>query len=137
MIAMQSLSSDQAEFLLVLARRIVPEVAFLDDAGMARFSAHIDNALGEREEAIRKKFATFLNVIRWAPVVRFGRPFTGLEGARQDRVLRWFEDNPVGLLRSGFWGLKAMVFLGYYGQPEVHAEVGYAPSFDGGGGLHA
>jgi hypothetical protein len=52
-------------------------------------------------------------------------------------VLRWFEDCPVGLLRKGFWGLKAMVFMGYYGQPETNELVGYAPELDGKARLHA
>ena len=56
---------------------------------------------------------------------------------RQDAVLRWFEDNPVGALRSGTWGLKTMVFMGYYGQPETNASVGYQPGLEDPDGAHA
>jgi hypothetical protein len=55
----------------------------------------------------------------------------------QDAVLRWFEDCPLGLLRKGFWGLKAMIYMGYYGQPETNELVGYAPEIDGRAGPHA
>ena len=93
---MKSLSQEKAEFLQVLAARIVPEITDLDAVGLSRFFGIIDDAL-----------------------------------------LRWFEDCPVSLLRKGLWGLKAMVFMGYYGQPETNELVGYAPDFDGRAGLHA
>jgi hypothetical protein len=134
---MKSLSQDKAEFLQVLAARIVPELTDLDAAGLGRFFGIIDDALQNRPASVRGQFAVFLGVLRWAPVTRYGGPFENLRGDRQDAVLRWFEDCPVSLLRKGFWGLKAMVFMGYYGQPETNALVGYAPSFDGRDGLHA
>jgi hypothetical protein len=133
----QSLPQAKAEFLRVLAARIVPETANLDASGASRFFAIIDSALMDREPGVRRQFATFLGVLRWAPLLRYGRPLENLLPGRQDTVLRWFEDCPVGLLRKGFWGLKAMVFMGYYGQPETHAEIGYAVSFDHQGPLHA
>lgn len=129
---MKSLARDKAEFLCVLAGRIVPETTDLDAAGQDRFLGIVDEALGGREPSVRRQFATFLGVLRWAPLPRYGVPFDRLSAEKQDAVLRWFEDCPVGLLRSGTWGLKAMVFMGYYGQPETNRLVGYHP-----GGPHA
>jgi hypothetical protein len=134
---MKSLSEEKADFLRILAARIVPETTELDAEGLGRFFDIIDGALLERPEAVRGQFATFLGVLRLAPTIRYGRSFERLGGDRQDAVLRWFEDCPVGLLRKGFWGLKAMVFMGYYGQPETNQLVGYAPEFNGRAGLHA
>ena len=134
---MKSLPQDKAEFLQVLAARIVPETTDLDAAGLSRFFGIIDGALQDRPASVRRQFATFLGALRWAPLARYGSPFEKLRGDRQDAVLRWFEDCPVSLLRKGVWGLKAMVFMGYYGQPETNELVGYAPDFDGEAGLHA
>ena len=134
---MKSLSREKAEFLQVLATRIVPETTELDDAGLNRFFAIIDGALMDRPESVRGQFATFLGVLKWSFAVRYGRPFEHLSADQQDTVLRWFEDCPVGLLRKGFWGLKAMVYMGYYGQPETNELVGYAPDLDGRAKLHA
>jgi len=128
---MKSLSREKAEFLRVLASRIVPETSSLDAAGLGRFFGIIDEALADREPAVRRQFATFLGVLRWAPLARYGGPFDGLSTERQDAVLRWFEYSPVDLLRKGTWGLKTMVFMGYYGQPETNSLVGYCPTFDG------
>jgi len=127
---MTSLSEEQAAFLLVVARRIVPEATALDERGCAQLLAIIDRALMDRGADVCRKFGVFLGVLRWAPVLRYGRIFSGLRPDRQDAVLRWFESAPLGLLRQGTWGLKAMAFMGYYGRVEAWEEIGYAPSFD-------
>ena len=134
---MKSLSQEKAEFLQVLAARIVPETAELDSGGMGRFFGLIDEALLERPPAVRRQFGIYLGLLRWAPMLRFAGPFEKLNADRQEAVLRWFESCPVGLLRSGFWGLKVLIFMGYYGQPETNSLVGYAPQRDGRVGLHA
>ena len=135
--SMRSLSPKKAEFLRILAARIVPETTELDAAGMGRFFEIIDGALLDRPATVRRQFAAFLGLIRSAPLIRYGKSFDNLTADRQDAVLCWFEDCPVSLLRIGFWGLKAMVFMGYYGQPETNELVGYAPDLDGKGRLHA
>jgi hypothetical protein len=134
---MRSLPQDTAAFLEVLARRIVPEIGELDQAAKARFFGIVDDALAARPQSVRRQFAVFLGVIRWAPLARYGRSFDRLPPDAQDTVLRWFEDNPVGALRSGTWGLKTMVFMGYYGQPETNASVGYQPGLEDADGAHA
>jgi hypothetical protein len=121
---MKSLPQEKAEFLRVLAARIVPETANLDTAGMSRFFGLIDEALLERPPSVRRQFGTYLGLLRWAPLARFGGPFEKLSADRQDAVLRWFESCPVGLLRAGFWGLKVLIFMGYYGPSETNAVVG-------------
>jgi hypothetical protein len=134
---MKSLAAGKAGLLRVLAARIVPETCALDAAGLHRFFSIVDDALQERKPSVRRQFAVFLGVLRWAPMVRYGSRLDRLRGDRQDAVLRWFEDCPVGLLRKGFWGLKAMVFMGYYGQPETNELIGYRARFDGREGLRA
>lgn len=128
---MRSLNPKQAAFFETVAATITPEVATLDADGRARMAAIVDDALADRDEATRKQVGTFLDVIRLAPVARYGRPFHRLDEARRTAVLEWFQDCPISLLRKGFWGLKALVFMGYYGQPEHWSEIGYAPDFDG------
>jgi len=127
---MTSLNEERAWFLLVVAGRIVPEVAALDERGRAQLLAIIDRALADRGPEVCRKFAVFLGVLRLAPVLRYGATFSRLRPHRQDAVLRWFESAPFGLLRQGTWGLKSMVFMGYYGRAEAWEEIGYAPSFD-------
>ena len=134
---MQALSGEKQEFFWVLASRIVPETIELDDNGRRRFLGIVDGALLDRPEIVRRQFATFLGVIRKAPLIRYGKTYEKLTPVCQDAVLRWFEDCPIGMLRKGFWGLKAMVFMGYYGQPETNRLVGYAPELNGKARFHA
>ena len=134
---MDSLAEPKAELLLLIAGRVVPEVAELDSTELKHFMAIVDRALMDRPVELRKQFGSFLGVIRWAPLLRYGMPFDRLNPERQDAVLGWLEDCPVGLLRKGFWGLKSIVFMGYYGRSAAWQEIGYAPSFDSAERLRA
>ncbi len=107
----------------------------MDSGGWARFEAIVDSALAARPPGVRRQIGTFLNLIQIGPALRWGRTFDRLDDGRRDVWLRWLQDGPIGLLRQGFWGLKALVFMGYYGQPEVWPEIGYAPLRDARGRL--
>ncbi len=135
MSVMNSLSGNHAAFLMVVAETITPEVAALDSIGRARMESIIDTALLDRDQTTRSQFGTFLGVIRMAPVLRYGRTFDRLGADQRAAVLRWFQDCPISLLRKGFWGLKVLVFMGYYGQEENWGSIGYAPDFDGRAGV--
>ena len=137
MAGVTSLDERQWAFLLDVARDIAPDTASFDAAGRERFRAIVDHALAARPAGVRRQFATFLGAIRMLGVMRFGRPFDRLDAARRARLFRWLQDCPVGLLRKGFWGLKALVFMGTYAQPEVAPGLHYTPSFDGNAHLHA
>lgn len=132
---MKSLSGKHAAFFMVVAETITPEVASLDPDGRARMEAIVDTALQDRDAATRSQIGTFLGLIRMAPVLRYGRAFDRLDADRRAAVLRWFQDCPVALLRKGFWGLKVLVFMGFYGQEKNWSAIGYAPGFDGRAGV--
>lgn len=134
---MRSLTQDKAQLLESVARRVVPEVAELDTHALTRFFTIIDDTLSQRPAPLRRQLAGFLGLIRWLPVIRYGKPFEGLHPARQDAVLRWLQECPIGLLQKGFWGLKTMIFMGYYGHREIWEELGYTPVRDGNNRLHA
>ena len=134
---MPPLSDRQWAFFLRVAERLVPAVGTLDLGGRARFAAIVSRALSGRPPAIQRQLALFLALVRWAPCLRWLAPFDRLAPERQDAVLRAFMDAPVARVRAGLWGLRALAFMGYYGQPEVWPTLGYAPSFHGNERLHA
>jgi hypothetical protein len=110
---------------------IVPEAAALDAGGWQSLESLVEGLVNERPENLRRQLRLFLRMIEWLPVLRFGRRFTALGAGQRTRVLAWLQDHPVTLVRVGFWGLRTMALLGYYGRPEAAGEIGYAASARG------
>ena len=135
--ASRVLSEKQAAFLLTLARRIVPETRELGPEEEKAFFEIVERALVARPRSVRRQLGLFLFVLRWLPVFRYGARLERLPTVKQDSVLRWLQDNRRSLVRNGFWGIKTLIFMGYYGRPEVGERVGYYPSKTGNELLHA
>lgn len=127
----KTLSQRQRRFLLALARRVVPESEGMDPQAQSKFLSIIETALASRPSAMRRQVGLFLAILRWLPALRYGVPLDRLTSDRQDAALRWFQGFPVALVRKGFWGIKAMIFMGYYGRPEVGEQLHYVPSRTG------
>jgi hypothetical protein len=125
------------DFLLLVGERIAPGIRELDAAGRARVAEVIRRALDARRPALRRQLSLFLAILRWSPMLRYGRRFDRLDPAEQDAVLRWFHDGPFTPLRQGFWGVKTLIYMGYYGRPEIAEAIGYRPSRTGNSFLHA
>ncbi len=114
-----------------VARRVVPAVGNLSEADRQRVFEIVDRALMERPAAVRRQLVLFLGIIRWLPLMRWGRRFESLSEGPQEAMLRFFQDGPIGPFRAGFWGLKTLMFMGYYGREAAWAEVGYEPDVEG------
>ena len=127
----------QQAIFLAVAERVVPEMAGLGRRARADALALVEHQLAARPEKVRRELALLLTLIRWAPAIRYGRPFERLSPDRQDAVLAWLQDAPAAKLRAGFWGLKTLAFLGYYGRAEAPETINYRPSHDGNALLHA
>ena len=110
---------------------VVPDAKHLDAASWLALEELVADALEIRPPALRRQLRLFLRAIKWLPVVRYGRTFTALEDKQRSRVLRYLEDHPVERIRCGFWGLRTLAFLGYYGRPEGARAIGYAPDASG------
>jgi len=108
-----------------VATTIVPEAAQFDAAEWADLERIVERALAHRPPAMRRQLAALLGVVEWIPVLRYGRPFSALDTTRRERVLSSLERAPLLLLRRGFWGLRALVFMGYYGRPAAATAIGY------------
>ena len=128
---MPFLTARRGQFFVALAARIVPAAAALDADARERGLALVEDVLALRPARMRRELAIFLTVVRWLPALRYGRALDRLPPARQDAALAWFQDAPVALLRKGFWGLKTLAFLSYYGRPESGAAIGWRPERDG------
>lgn len=128
-------SRSQAKFLTHLGTVVAPGLAELDSRGQWRFRTLINTMLLRRSESERRQIRLFLFVIRWLPAIVFFRPFERIPIGAQGWILRFLENAPLKLLRSGFWGLKTLLYLGYYGQPDVAEARHYVPDLKRGNEL--
>jgi hypothetical protein len=126
------LGSRQQRFLLCLAARIVPESAGAPPQVTDPLLAAVDEELRPRPRLQQLEFKLLLFAIRWMTVPFTLHRFERLPGERQNRWLGFLENAPLTLLRVGIWGLKTLVFLGYYTQDGVLRRIVYVPSKEEG-----
>jgi hypothetical protein len=131
------LSGRQRAFLTALGHALVPETRGLPAERQAKFFEIIDTMLATRPKRVVRLLSIFLIVLRWLPLLRFGGRLDRLGGERQKKALCWFQDSPSVTVRTGFWAVKTLVYMGYYAQPGVAAGIGYTPSRAGNDKLHA
>ena len=104
---------------------VVPEALELDAEGWAEVEEIVEDALRTRPRSMRVQLRLLLRVVRWAPLLRWGRPFPSLSMDARRRFLALLEDAPLLLLRRGFWGVRTLALMGFYGRRAAHRELGY------------
>ncbi len=108
-----------------LAASIVPESVRLDEKGWTELEAIVDEGLAARPESIRRQLRIFVRALNLLPLLRFGRTFRGLDPQRRTAFLLAVQDAPLLLVRRGFWGVRTLIYMGYYGRDDARREVGY------------
>ncbi len=108
-----------------MAVTFVPELSTVDEDVWGRTEAIITEGLSGRPDAVARQLVLFIRVVNVLAVFRFLRPFTALDHTRRLRFLSSLENAPVLAIRRGVWGLRTLVFMGYYGQDDVKARLGY------------
>jgi len=110
---------------------VIPDANRLDEPGWLALEEVVEDALTLRTPGLRRQLQLFLRAVNWLPVPRYGRTFVALEEARRSHVLEYLQDHSVERIRCGFWGLRTLALLGYYGRTEGARSVGYAPDSRG------
>lgn len=114
-----------------VAVSVVPELARQPESVRAEVEAAVERALADRPPRLRRQLVAFLRLADLLSLLRFGSRLTSLDPARRARLLTALQDAPVLLLRRGFWGLRSLVFLGYYTRPAAASEIGWRAHRDG------
>jgi hypothetical protein len=123
--------SSVRHILRAVATTVVPESAPMDERAWTELEDVIARALADRDEKVRRQLTAFLRLIQVLPLTRYGQPFTRLNSKRRTAFLESIERSPVALIRRGFWGLRTLIFMGYYTRDDVAATVGYRAHRDG------
>jgi hypothetical protein len=110
---------------------VVPEANKLDEQSWRELETLAETTLQNRPRAMHRQLRLFIRAIQWMPVFRYGRRFTSLRAEQRMQVLCYLQDHRLEIVRCGFWGLRTLAFLGYYGTPEGLQTTGYAPDVRG------
>lgn len=120
----------QATFRAV-AVTVVPEAASLGPEAWRDLEALVEQALASRPEATRRQLVTFLRLVELLPLARHLTRFSRLTPERRTAVLQGLQSSRHLLLRRGVWGVRTLVFMGYYTRPDVQQALGYRASAAG------
>ena len=114
-----------------LATTIVPEAEALDENGWNELESIVEEGLASRPPAIRRQLRTFVRILNVLPLFRFGRTFRKAGSETRTRFLLAIQDAPLLLVRRGFWGLRTLVFMGFYGRDAARDAIGYRADLRG------
>lgn len=108
-----------------VAACVVPEAVRLDAAQWDEMEAIVARAVAGRSRAVQRQLALFLTVLEWLPLLRYARRLSRLDPVRRATFLDRLQRAPLLLLRRGFWGVRTLVLMGYYGRRAAAREIGY------------
>ncbi len=111
-----------------VVRAVVPEADELNDGEWGELVALVEESLSSRPAELRRQLRLFLRLVEWLPLFRYGRRFTSLEAGRRARFLAGLQNHRLDRIRVGFWGLRTLALLGYYGRSPAAAAIGYHPN---------
>lgn len=114
-----------------LATAFVPEIAQSPPSQREEVERVAAGALAARPPHLRRQVVLFIWMLDGLSLVRHGRRLARLDSARRQALLESLARSRVLLIRRGIWGLRTLVMMGYYAQPEVQAEIGYRASAAG------
>jgi len=114
-----------------VATCVVPEAAQLDAAQWDEMEAIVARAIAARPRAVQRQLALFFILLEWLPLLRYARRLSRLDPARKTKFLDRLQRAPMLLLRRGFWGVRTLILMGYYGRPAAAAEIVYCADVRG------
>lgn len=103
----------------------VPATRGMDADRYEALVAHVDERLAAEPPALTRQLRTLVLLLHFLPLLLHLRTFAGLTAVQRQRFLERVQDGPVGLLRVGVWGLRTLVFVGWYADPEVGRNLGW------------
>lgn len=108
-----------------LALCFIPETSRATEAQWAYLESTVEHALAARPRAVRRQIHVFVRVLSLSARLRSGRGLGGLSAERRTALLDRFARSRLLLFRRGVWGLRTLVMMGWYTNPEVIADLGY------------
>jgi len=117
--------SPNRSVLQAVASVVLPDADALDPEVWARCEAAMEGALEARPLTVRRQVRLFLRVVNLLPVLSTGRSLVRLSVPGRRSFLQRLQRSQVMLLRRGLWGVRTLLFMGYYSQEAVRERIGY------------
>ena len=108
-----------------IAQTVVPEAASLVEAEWNEVERIIEDALAQRPPAMRRQLRLLIRVLDLLPLLRHARRFTALDHVSRLVFLDAMQCFPILIVRRGVWGLRTLVFMGYYARQSARVAIGY------------
>ncbi len=80
---------------------------------------------------MRRQVLMFVGLLDWLPIFRHRRRLRSLDPEQRLRFLEGLQNSRWPLIRRGVWGLRTLVFMGYYARPMTQAAIRYRGHPDG------
>lgn len=112
--------------LEAIGSAVLPTPDALDADGWQRARSIIEGALAPKPPRIKRQLRLFLRVVNLLPLATAGRTLCRLSPPRRAAFLERLHTSRIQLLRKGLWGVRTLIFMGYYNQPSVREGIGYA-----------
>jgi hypothetical protein len=85
----------------------------------------MEKALASRPPGVKMQVRLFLRLVNLLPVLSTGRTMVRLPLGRRASFLERLHRSPFMPLRRGLWGIRTLLFMGYYNQEKVRSAIGY------------
>jgi hypothetical protein len=117
--------------LRAIATVFIPELAAIDESAWQRVERIVADALASRPPALRRQILLFVRILDTLSLLRHRRRLAALDERTRTRFVSAIASSPVLLLRRGVWGLRTLVQMGWYSQPDVQQALGYRARAEG------
>lgn len=123
--------SSRPRLMRALLEAFIPSAGTLDDEALAHVLTRSDGLIADKPSAVRRQIILALNALRILALVRHLRGLTRLDPDKRRAFLESLQDSRVLKLRLAVWGLRTLLFAGYYSDPARQPDFGYRPHADG------
>jgi hypothetical protein len=106
---------------------MVPASHGLPDPQLEPLLDRVDARLAQEDPALGRQLGLFVRILWWLPLPLTLRTLGSLSPTQREAFLERLQDGPILKLRLGLWGLRTLLYLGWYGDPARQADLGYRP----------
>ena len=108
-----------------IASVVVPETADMNEVQWREFYQVIDAALAKRPAKMRRQLRLFLKLLNLISLIRYRKQLHHTRASQRLALLTSMENSRLLVFRRGFWGIRTLVYMGFYANTDTAAALGY------------